>query len=108
MAVKNPLRGTQLSLPGTEEAAAPSPLVPPAEPPAPPKLKSWCYSPEAADRLQISDRKLGRLRRSGAFKEGHHYRDISAPGAGRPTYQYHVPRIEALLNGQAAKRKKYS
>jgi hypothetical protein len=95
------LKGHQLSIPGTEVVA------PPAPEPAP-KLKSWCFGREAMERLEISYDKLKRLRKAGAFKEGHHYRDISAPGAARPTYQYHVPRIEAVLNGKAAKRKTYS
>ncbi|MBD1917428.1 MULTISPECIES: DNA-binding protein [Cyanophyceae] len=67
----------------------------------------WCYPSAAADRLQIYVLKLGKLRRAGAFKEGYHYRDVSPPGAARATYQYHVPRVEALLNSKSATRKRY-
>ena len=70
--------------------------------------KSWCYPSEAVERLEITPKKLARLRRSGAMKEGHHYRDVSEPFARRATYQYHVPRIEALLCSRSAKRKSYA
>lgn len=70
-------------------------------------IHDWCYPREAAARLQIYKLKLGRLRRAGAMKEGHHYRDVSPPGAARASYQYHVPRIEKLLSSESGKRKRY-
>lgn len=67
----------------------------------------WEYPKKAAERLQIYVLKLGRLRRAGALKEGYHYRDVSPPGAGRSSYQYHVPRVTQLLSTPASRRKRY-
>lgn len=67
----------------------------------------WCYLATASDRLELTPQKLSRLRRSGALKRGHHYRDLSAPGAGRATYQYHVGRIKALFQQPSEKRRRY-
>lgn len=57
----------------------------------------WLYTKPAAEAIGISPRRLQDLRRQGAFTQGKHYRIVSAPSAVRPTYQWHVPNIEKLL-----------
>lgn len=57
----------------------------------------WQASGIAATLLDVSPSKLASLRKSGALRESQHYRDVSPPGAGRATFQYHVSRCDELL-----------
>ncbi|MGF1538520.1 MAG: hypothetical protein ACFB4J_18825 [Elainellaceae cyanobacterium] len=75
------------------------PRVKAARTPAPVASKTrWQPPGLAANLLDVSSSKLAGLRKSGAMKQGTHYRDISPPGAGRATYQYHVANCEKMLN----------
>lgn len=59
--------------------------------------KQWFGTAEAAVRLDLQPEKLRKLRRSKFFKVGFHVRDISPPGSGRPTWQFHAKRVEESL-----------
>lgn len=62
------------------------------------KLTSaWVATGAACDALGISDKQLWRLREE-LFKQGTHYRNIARPQAARPTYRWHLTRIEKLLD----------
>jgi len=62
------------------------------------KLTSaWVTTGAACTELGISDKQLWRLRTE-LFKEGTHYRNIARPQAARPTYRWHLARIEKLLD----------
>ncbi|MBD2261098.1 DNA-binding protein [Pseudanabaena sp. FACHB-2040] len=58
----------------------------------------------AATLLGISAEQLRHLRRSGLFKAGHHYRDTSIPGSGKPRWQWHVERCAQALAVPPEKR----
>lgn len=59
--------------------------------------QAWFPTAEAASRLSISPEQLRKLRLNGMFKSGHHYRDTSIPGSGRPCWQWHVERCSQAL-----------
>jgi len=44
----------------------------------------------AANKLSCTVEHLRNLRKEGVFKIGQHYKDISRPGAGRPTYRWNL------------------
>jgi hypothetical protein len=58
---------------------------------------AWITTGKACEALGISDKQLWRLRDE-LFKQGHHYRNIARPQAARPTYRWHLARIEKLLD----------
>jgi hypothetical protein len=58
---------------------------------------TWLTTGAACAALGISDKQLWRLRDE-LFKQGTHYRNIARPQAARPTYRWHLARIEALLD----------
>lgn len=58
---------------------------------------AWVTTAQATKELAISKKHLWRLRAE-ALREGHHYRNIARPHAARPTYRWHLPRIEQHLN----------
>lgn len=62
----------------------------------------WQPTKAACEALNISRDHLWRLRAD--MKEGKHYRNIGRKNAVRPTYQWNIPAIEALLNQPQAKR----
>ncbi|MBD2743685.1 helix-turn-helix domain-containing protein [Coleofasciculus sp. FACHB-1120] len=64
----------------------------------------WLDTAAAAAVLGISARQLRKLRKEGLFKLGKHYRIPSAPGASRPTYQWHCDRIAEVLGTPLEKR----
>ncbi|MBW4527072.1 MAG: hypothetical protein KME18_18100 [Phormidium tanganyikae FI6-MK23] len=68
-------------------------------------MKTWYLTIDAAISLDLPAEKLRELYRSGMFKHGHHYRDISPIGSKRPTLQFHVERCEELLAIPPEKRK---
>ncbi|MBD0336990.1 MAG: excisionase family protein [Cyanobacteria bacterium Co-bin13] len=102
--VRNPLRGDQLPIPGTEAAAplpAPSstkPKKPPGRPrrPGRPLSSAWVTTAIATEQLGISAKTLWKYREE-CLREGTHYRNIARPNAARPTYRWHLERIEQLL-----------
>lgn len=64
----------------------------------PNKLNSnWVTTGAACKALGMSDKQLWRLRDE-LFKQGTHYRNIARPHAARPTYRWHLARIEQLLS----------
>ncbi|MEA5451674.1 hypothetical protein VB780_24065 [Leptolyngbya sp. CCNP1308] len=64
----------------------------------PNKLNSnWVTTGVACDALGISAKQLWGFRTE-LFKQGTHYRNIARPHAARPTYRWHLARIEALLS----------
>jgi hypothetical protein len=67
--------------------------------------QEWFLTKEAASKLGISGEQLRKLRLSGMFKSGYHYRDTSIPGSGRPHWQWHVERCSKALEIPAEKRK---
>ncbi|KAM3113030.1 hypothetical protein [Phormidesmis sp. 146-33] len=67
--------------------------------------KQWFFTAEAAIALDLPSEKLRELYRSGMFKVGFHYRDTSPIGSKRPTLQFHVKRVEEVLNTPPEKRK---
>ena len=67
--------------------------------------KQWFMTNDAAIALDLPAEKLRELYRSGMFKVGFHYRDISPIGSKRPTLQFHVKRVEEVLNTPPEKRK---
>lgn len=69
--------------------------------------KTWYVTKEAAIALDLSAKKLRELYRSGMFKAGFHYRDVSKPNSKRPTLQFHVNRCQEQLNTPPEKRKSY-
>ncbi|MBD1847288.1 DNA-binding protein [Cyanobacteria bacterium FACHB-63] len=69
--------------------------------------KTWYFTSEAAIALDLPAEKLRELYRSGMFKCGFHYRDISPIGSKRPTLQFHVDRCQEQLNTPPEKRKSY-
>ncbi|MBD1887942.1 helix-turn-helix domain-containing protein [Coleofasciculus sp. FACHB-SPT9] len=64
----------------------------------------WLDTAAAAVVLGISARQLRKLRKEGLFKLGKHYRIPSAPGAARPTYQWHPERCAQALETPMEKR----
>ncbi|WP_242028549.1 hypothetical protein [Pseudanabaena sp. FACHB-2040] len=64
----------------------------------------WQMTEAAATLLGISAEQLRHLRRSGLFKAGHHYRDTSIPGSGKPRWQWHVERCAQALAVPPEKR----
>jgi hypothetical protein len=57
----------------------------------------WLMTAAAASHLGISATQLRKLRLNGLFKPGHHYRDTSVPGSGKPRWQWHVERCARAL-----------
>jgi len=57
----------------------------------------WKSTGDACETLGMTPDHLRRLR-DACFKEGVHYRNIARPQAARPTYRWHVAKIEKLLN----------
>lgn len=64
----------------------------------------WQMTEAAAALLGISAEQLRHLRRKGLFKAGHHYRDTSIPGSGKPRWQWHVERCGQALAVPPEKR----
>jgi hypothetical protein len=58
---------------------------------------SWKMTAEAAELLGLTADQLRKLRRYGLFKQGHHFRDTSVPGSGKPRWQWHVERCTRAL-----------
>ena len=69
--------------------------------------KIWFFTSEAAISLDLPAEKLRELNRLGMFKLGYHVRDVSPPGAKRPTLQFNVDRCQEQLNTPPEKRKQY-
>lgn len=70
----------------------------------PNKLNSnWVTTGEACEALRISDKQLWKFRTE-LFKQGTHYRNIARPHAARPTYRWHLARIEQLLDRSQEER----
>ena len=70
-----------------------------------PQHKSdWLMTCEAAKILGISPVQLRKLRLKGLFQSGHHYRDTSVPGSGKPRWQWHVERCALALEVPPEKR----
>ena len=67
----------------------------------------WQMTEAAAMALGISAAQLRKLRRQGMFRAGHHYRDTSVPGSGKPRWQWHVGRCEKALAIAPEKRDIY-
>ncbi|MBE9182893.1 helix-turn-helix domain-containing protein [Oculatella sp. LEGE 06141] len=61
------------------------------------KIRSWLSTAELAAALGITPRRLRDLRKQGLFQLGKHYRIVSGPQSGRPTYQWHRDRCERAL-----------
>ncbi len=67
----------------------------------PKKLPSdWVSTAKAAKELGVSVKTLWKWRREKNLKAGHHYRDISSPNAARPTYRWHLARLEKLFEAR--------
>lgn len=63
-----------------------------------PKIYScWRTTADTCEALGISPKQLWKYRAE-LLKEGTHYRNISRPQAARPTYRWHLAKIEKLLN----------
>ena len=62
-----------------------------------PKKILWLPTKQASEALDLSPIHLRRLRHDGLLQIGKHYRNIARPQAVRPTYQWNVDAIEALL-----------
>lgn len=69
-----------------------------------PRPSPWVSTAAACDGLSISQWHLRRLRQDGLLVEGKHFRNIARPQAARPTYQWHLANIEALLAKPQSKR----
>lgn len=68
------------------------------------KLSSeWVTTAVACQQLGIAVKHLWKLRDE-LLKEGKHYRNIASPTAARPTYRWHLKKIEELLNKPVEKR----
>ena len=63
----------------------------------------WKTTTETAEALSVTRDHLLRLRAE-LFKEGVHYRNIARPQAARPTYRWHLGKIESLLNQSQERR----
>lgn len=59
----------------------------------------WVSTSAAAEALGVSAKFL-RQQRDRLFKRGHHYRIVN-PAAWRPTYRWHLKRVEALMEVEA-------
>ena len=57
----------------------------------------WVKTPEILEQLQISRWHLYKLREE-VFKRGYHYRDIRSNSSIKACYQWHLNRIEKLLD----------
>lgn len=67
------------------------------------KLSSdWKTTGATAEALEITRDHLLRLRPE--LKEGKHYRNVGRANAARPTYRWHLARIEAYLNSPQHRR----
>jgi len=66
--------------------------------------REWVTTAAAAGALGISRDHLCALRDEGFLKNGTHWRNISRPGAARPTYRWHIKRIELALETPPEKR----
>lgn len=64
----------------------------------------WVKTPEACKSLGVSAKHLRRLRDEKLLKQGTHWRNIARPMATRPTYQWHLTRIEKVLAESAEER----
>jgi hypothetical protein len=63
--------------------------------------RQWYRPSEAAKLLDLENPdNLHDLRLAGDLVKGHHWRDISAKNAKRPTYQYHVGSCRAFLESR--------
>lgn len=96
MAAKNPIKGDQLILLDTEPK-------PKKRGPGRPLSSDWVTTGVATQQLGISAKTLWKLREE-LFREGHHYRNMARPMAARPTYRWHLKRIEQLLEQPQEKR----
>lgn len=68
------------------------------------KLPSvWVAASEAAQQLGVTAKYL-REKLKFELKEGYHYRDIASVNAARPSYKWHLKRIEEYLNKPREKR----
>jgi hypothetical protein len=95
------LKGTQLSISGIDAAAPP-----PAPEPAPkrkrrgrpPKTSPWVSTATAARELGCSTDFLYR-HRGELFQLRQHYKVLN-PTAWRPTYRWHLPNCQQLMEGE--------
>jgi hypothetical protein len=69
--------------------------------------KTWHFTNDAANLLDLQAEKLRELYRSGMFKMGYHVRDVSPNGSKRSTLQFHVKRCSQQLETPPEKRKQY-
>jgi len=63
----------------------------------------WKTTGETCEALGCSPAHLWKLRDE-LLKEGSHYRNIARPQAARPTYRWHLAKIEKLLNQPQSRR----
>lgn len=61
------------------------------------RRSAWKMTVKAAAELGITADQLRKLRRCGLFKPGHHFRDTSVPGSGKPRWQWHLERCARAL-----------
>lgn len=61
------------------------------------RRSAWKMTAKAAAELGITADQLRKLRRRGLFKQGHHFRDTSVPGSGKPRWQWHLERCAKAL-----------
>jgi predicted ArsR family transcriptional regulator len=59
--------------------------------------KDWISAQAVGQALGMTPKHLYRLRDEGLLKAGFHYRNIARPQAARPTYRWHLVRIEQAL-----------
>ncbi|NJN59396.1 MAG: DNA-binding protein [Leptolyngbyaceae cyanobacterium SL_5_9] len=57
----------------------------------------WVATGVACLKLGISAKHLWKLRDEQLLKQGKHWKNIARPQAARPTYRWHLKRIEAVL-----------
>lgn len=65
---------------------------------------NWVTTEVAARALGCSRDHLCSLRDEGFLKNGKHWRNIARPGAARPTYRWHIKRIETALETPPERR----
>lgn len=58
---------------------------------------TWVKTGEACRALGIGVKHLWKLRDEGLLKQGTHWRNIARPQAARPTYQWHLAKVEQAL-----------
>lgn len=64
--------------------------------------REWFSTEETAAMLGLAEQRIRELRNTMGIRLGYHYRNTSA--GSRPTYQWHVARIQEFLSKPAHKR----